>query len=124
MFPKNTVIINHQGKDLVYLDYRGLKKTEEFKEKVTATIERTKFYKENNIKNLLVLTDLTDSFIFGDAPKYLKESTKLGKPFVMKSAVIGITGAKKIILNIINAFSGYQTKAFSTIEEAKDWLVA
>ena len=123
MYHKSTTIIEHKGVKIVYLDYRNLKKTEDFKRKVHATIERTKFYEENNISDLLVLTDLTDSFIVGDASKYLKQSTKLGKSFVKKSAVIGITGAKKVILNIINVFSGYQTKAFDTAEEAKDWLI-
>lgn len=122
-YSKNTTIISHKGKDIAYLDYRNLKKPSDFKIKVGETLERTKYYYENNIKDILVLTDLTGSFIFGDAPKYLKESTKLGKPFVKKSAVIGISGTKRVLLNMINVFSGYRTKAFSTIEEAKDWLV-
>lgn len=123
MHHKSTVIIEHKGIEIIYIDYQNLKKAEEFEKKVKATVERAKFYRENDIKDLLVLTDLRGAFIVGEASKYLKESTKLGKPFVKKSAVIGITGAKKVILNIINRFSGYQTKAFDTAEEAKDWLI-
>ena len=121
-YSKNSTIIEHKGKKIAYLDYRNLKKPDDFKAKVGETIERTNYYYDNNIKDILVLTDLTGSFIYGDAPKYLKQSTKLGKPFVKKSAVIGLSGAKRVILNMINVFSGYQTKAFSSIEEAKDWL--
>ena len=122
-FHKSTTVIEHKGKQIVYLDYRFLKTPEEFEAKVSDTMERSKFYEENDIRGLLVLTDLSGSFIFGDAPKYLKESTKLGRDFVAKSAVVGITRAKRVLLNLVNSFSGYQTKAFLTIEEAKDWLV-
>ena len=120
----STIKIEHKGVDIAYLDYRNLKMPADFSTKVKETMERIVFYQENKIDNILVLTDLTGSFIFGDATKYLKESTKLGRPFIKKSAVIGISGAKKVLLNMINVFSGYQTKAFSSIEEAKDWLVS
>jgi hypothetical protein len=122
-YPEGTKIISHKEQDIIYLDYRGLKKPEEFQEKVGETIKRTKYYLENNIKDILVLTDLNDSYIYGNATKFLKESTKMARPFVKKSAVIGISGAKRILLNMVNLFSGYETKAFQTIEEAKDWLV-
>ena len=122
-YPEGANVITYKGKDIIYLDYRGLKKPEEFQEKVGETIKRTKYYLENNIKDILVLTDLNDSYIYGNATKFLKESTKMARPFVKKSAVIGISGAKRILLNMVNLFSGYETKAFQTIEEAKDWLV-
>ncbi|MEA2042437.1 MAG: STAS/SEC14 domain-containing protein [Bacteroidota bacterium] len=122
MYHKTTNIIKHKGKDIALLDYTNLKKPEQFAENVGKTIERIKYYKENNIKNLLVLTDLTGSFIYGEGLKYLKESTKLGRPFVKKSAVIGLSRSKKIMLNMINIFSGYETKAFSNKEDALDWL--
>ena len=122
-YPEGTNIITHKGKDIIYLDYRGLKNPEEFKKKVGETIKRTEYYLENNIKDILVLTDLTDSYIYGEAPKFLKESTKLARPFVKKSAVIGISGAKRIFLNTVNMFSGYETKAFQTKEDALDWLI-
>ena len=40
-----------------------------------------------------------------------------------KIAVVGITGIKKIFLNVYNQFIGGKTKAFETEEEAKEWLV-
>jgi len=122
-YPEGAKIITHKGEDIIYLDYHGLKKPEDFQDKVGETIKRTKYYLENGIKDILVLTDLSDSYIYGDAPKYLKESTKMARPFVKKSAVIGISGAKRILLNMVNLFSGYETKAFQTKEEAIDWLV-
>ncbi len=122
-FSETTIVIEHKGVKIAYLDYRNLKKPEEFKAKVGETFERIKYYTENNIKDILILTDLTGSFIYGESQKHLKESTKMGRNFVKKSAVIGISGGKKILLNMINTFSGYQTRAFNTIEEAKDWLV-
>ena len=124
MHHKDSITIIHKGKEIIYIDYRNLKDADEYEKKVEVTIERTKFYKENNINNLLVLTDLTGSIISGDVPKYLKKSTRIGRPYVKKSAVIGIVGAKKVFLNIVNVFSGYQTKAFLTIEDAKEWLVS
>ncbi len=122
-YTEETKIITHKGKDIIYLDYRGLKHPDKFQEKVGETIKRTKYYLENNIKDILVLTDLNDSYIYGDATRFLKESTKMARPFVKKSAVIGVSGAKRILLNMVNLFSGYETKSFQTKDEALDWLV-
>ncbi len=42
---------------------------------------------------------------------------------VEKTAVVGVTGLKKVLADAIAKFSGTHTKYFATKEEALDWLV-
>ncbi|MCK5536338.1 MAG: hypothetical protein KAI79_05890, partial [Bacteroidales bacterium] len=57
-----------------------------------------------------------------DIVQMLREAGKLAKSITKKSATVGLSSAKKIILNSINTFSQAKIKAFDTVEEAKDWL--
>ncbi|MFW9877795.1 MAG: hypothetical protein ACFFG0_32335 [Candidatus Thorarchaeota archaeon] len=40
-----------------------------------------------------------------------------------KPAVLGLTGVKKIFLNIVNKFTRLNAKMCSTMQEAKEWLI-
>ena len=40
-----------------------------------------------------------------------------------KTAVLGITGVEKILLNVVNKLTQVNAKAFSNIESAKDYLI-
>ena len=51
------------------------------------------------------------------------QSGKKSKFLLKKTAVVGITGVKKIFLNIVDRFTGLNAKAVSSMEEAKEWLV-
>jgi hypothetical protein len=52
----------------------------------------------------------------------MKEFTKHNKPYVKASAVVGISGIKKIIFHAVMLFSGRKIHACDTLEQAKDWL--
>jgi hypothetical protein len=44
------------------------------------------------------------------------------KPMSGKSAVLGVSGAKKVMLDMVSAFSGMTLKAFEQREAALHWL--
>ena len=71
---------------------------------------------------LLYLTDVTHCLITDEALEAFKRVTKDVNPFTKGSAVVGVRGLRKFALDIVNKFSGLNTKAFDTHEAAKEWL--
>jgi len=55
-------------------------------------------------------------------PDAMKEFVIHNKPYVVASAVVGVTGLKQIIYNAVMKFSGRKLTAFDSLAEAKDWL--
>ena len=74
--------------------------------------------------DLLLLFDVTKASVFGNAFEHAKNFAKQIQPYRKKSALVGISGPKQMLLKSILLFSGSAKKvqAFSTKEEAFDWL--
>lgn len=73
-------------------------------------------------ESLLILTDVSDARFDTEVGNRLKEFTSHNKPYVRASAVIGVTGLKKIMFDAINRFSGRNLRAFDNKHEAISWL--
>jgi hypothetical protein len=116
--------IEHKGKQIYYVDYSGIKTNEEF----MATIKQTNSFREkvkaDGISDLLMLVDISGSFVYGEVLEEIKKAGKLTKELIAKEAVVGITGSKRILLKIVQTFTKLDFKVFDTLEEAKDWLVS
>lgn len=111
-------IITYKGKEITYLDYRG-KNLEEIKTILNEAVEQA--LKEN--KRRYLLTNITGIFAVPEFMNAVNEATKKTKHLTIKSAVVGVTGAKKILFNTYNAVIGTEAKAFDNEESAKEWLV-
>ncbi|MEP2024825.1 MAG: hypothetical protein ABJH98_00115 [Reichenbachiella sp.] len=111
-------IINHKGKDILYVDYTGMSKEEILK----VMDDATDFALELN-KPMLRLSNMTGVFAVKEVVDKAKESGKTTNHLTIKRAAVGITGAKKVLFNAFNRFSGNNTRAFDTVEDAKNWLV-
>ncbi len=111
--------ITHKGKRILYIDYGGLSQEEELKQ----IDEATKTLVETNDKNNLTLSDLSRALITQEFVTMSKEKGKISRNFTKKAAVVGVEGVRKILLRAVNTVSGNPRVPFSTVEEAKDWLV-
>jgi hypothetical protein len=69
-----------------------------------------------------VLVDVTGTMMNTEAVQALKASTKRDGAMVEKTAVVGVTGLKKVLADAIAKFSGTHTRYFDTKEEALEWL--
>ncbi len=120
---KGARFIEYKGKEIYFVDYTNIKTTEEFLE----VIKKTNAFREQaramGKKDILLLVDFTGSYVYGEALDALKKSGKITKELTKKEAVVGVTGAKKILLQIAQVFTGMQLRPFDTVEEAKEWLV-
>jgi hypothetical protein len=111
--------ITYQGKEILLDDYSNIY-PEQFPPLIKRIIELTF---ESGKKDILLIVDVTGAYANKEAVSAFVESGKESKPLLQKTAVVGITGVKKILLNVVNKFSGLSAKAVSTMEEAKEWLI-
>ncbi|MCP4601322.1 MAG: STAS/SEC14 domain-containing protein [Proteobacteria bacterium] len=74
-------------------------------------------------RNILNLVDVTGGFVNKEVLSALKADAKETQYYYKKIAVIGVVGVLQYFLHIVNAFSGIGVKAFSTEEEALEWLI-
>jgi hypothetical protein len=111
-------IITYKGKEISYLDYRGMKL-----EEILKTIDEASKKSLLENKRRLQLTNITGVFAVPEFMNKVKEAGKKTKHLTSKSAVVGITGAKKLLLSAYITFTGTNMKAFDDEESAKEWLV-
>ena len=111
--------ITYKGKEILYDDYRNLS-GEKFSALVDVQVSLTL---ESGKKNILSLVDVRNSYAIKETVDVFNNAGKVTKGIAIKTAVLGITGVKKIFLNVINKITNIGAKPFNTIEEAKDWLV-
>lgn len=114
--------IQYKGKTILYVDYRNMT-GEQTKEAIAILEEEARVLSSWTQKGL-VLTDFRSAKA---SQEYMAHAKKLGKEVfaekIQKSAALGITGVKSILLQAYNAFSRDKIVSFDSEEEAKEWLV-
>ena len=115
--------MEHNGKGLIYADYRDLG-GEELVVQVKSNIALGMELASQGETEQLVLVDLRGCYINQDGVAALKEAATQAAPYVKASAVIGVEGLRKHLLEIVNKVSGYGAKPFGSIAEAKNWLAS
>jgi hypothetical protein len=105
----------------MYIDYTQCKTTAEMIDLLEQVADE---YRKSN-DSFLTLNDFTGNFGHDD---FLKRAKELG-PSVFdhktkKSAIIGITGVKKILLQAYNKFVTNKQVPFNTKQEALDYLAS
>ena len=112
--------IEYKGVEILLNDYTNLT-GENFIETLDILTEHFLAQKR---KNILLLLDVRNSYSNKEIIEALNASSKRIKPFLKKSAVLGVTGVKKILLSVVNKVSDLGAKPFTTEDEAKEWLVS
>lgn len=111
--------ITHQTKPILYIDLRN--KSED---------EIIRF--ANEAKDLLISTKKADNLrlinvegAFGNKVimDELKRVGTLTKPYWTKTAIVGVSGMKSILLKAYNAIVKGNTKSFDMEYDAKEWLI-
>jgi hypothetical protein len=121
---KGAQFIEYKGKSIYYVDYSNIKTNDEFMSVIKQSNGFREKVKSEGKNNLLMLVDISGSFVYGDVLTEIKKAGKITKEMTMKEAVVGISGGKKILLKIVQSFTNMNLKVFDSIDEAKDWLVS
>ncbi len=111
--------IAHKGKKILYIKYSGLTDPEQLEQ----IRQATQILVDTKATDNLTLSDVIDTHVTQDFVDLAKVQGKISAPHVKKAAIIGIFGVRKFILQAVNKISGNIRVPFSTMEEAKDWLV-
>jgi hypothetical protein len=115
--------ITHKGQRIVFSNYRNLE-GDAFINQIKQNQMDTKaaWYREGSEK-LLILMDITDCTISKEVLQEFKERAREGQSYTKAMAVLGITGVRKFLFGVMQSLTSAKLQAFSTLEEAKDWLV-
>jgi len=117
---KSIYPIFYGNKKIWYSDWRNKRMEAES----LAVIEETTSFIENmNENNLYEIVDVTGSFAPPKILLALKDSGKRTKKFSKRKAIVGVTGAKLILLQAVNRFIDGNLQGFETLEEAKKWII-
>ena len=73
--------------------------------------------------SVLVLSDFRDTTIGNDLLSSMNAASAATKQHVHKTAVLGVTGVKRKLADLLTALTGQPLKYFDDIEAAKNWLV-
>jgi hypothetical protein len=116
-----TQLINHKGKNIFHMDFTNLQKVDDINSVINESIAhiRTKPF-----SSLYCLTNISGMFFSNEIKDIFQNFVKGNKPYIKASAVVGLSGLQQIIYNGLMKITGRDIKSFSTIDEAKDWLIS
>lgn len=113
--------IEHKGKKVLFVDYSGCKTSED----MVALLDKVREEFLNTSGKFLTLNNFNNTF---GTQEFMDKANRYGKEIfderTEKTAVLGITGIKKILLTGYNQFVKNKQKPFSTKEAALDYLVS
>jgi hypothetical protein len=75
------------------------------------------------LNSVLVLSDMRDTNIGSDLLPAMNTASAATKNHVRKTAVLGVTGMKRKLADLLTALTGQQLKYFDDMESAKRWLI-
>jgi len=114
-------VIVYKDKSIIYLDYSNLRT----KEEICAMVEKSKnFIARQPLKSALTLTNFSGMYFNTEIFNIVTSYAKLNAPYVRKGAVMGLNGLMQIFYNGFYKLTGRDVKAFSNMEDAKNYLVS
>jgi hypothetical protein len=110
---------NHQGKDILLVDLSDCSsaQVEQVLRKVPEIVTT------HPRDSVLILSDFTRAVFNEEAMRVMKETAVFDKPYVKKSAFVGVESLPEKFYETLKGFSRREFPAFETREEALNWLV-
>lgn len=115
-------VLEYNGKEIAYLNYQGLG-LEQMLQALEDAVKVAEKRSAAGEKPRPVLINITGAYA---VPEFMEKSKEVGKRtrhITSKSAIVGITGAKKILLQAYNLFTNVNMKVFDDEQSAKEWLI-
>jgi hypothetical protein len=113
--------IEHKGKEIFYQDFSNLHyDVEAIKQELEQVQTEVLGHPKDS---LLILSDFRGTNITAEIMPIMNDASAKTKDHVHKTAVLGVTGIKRVLADLLTSFTGQQLKYFSTEYAAKDWLI-
>jgi len=116
-----SIWIEHKGKKIFYQDFSKLFYNSAAVQ--AELIEVQKVVMAQPRDSLLVLSDFRDTNVGSDLLSALNAASAATKSYIHKTAVLGVTGMKLKLADLLTTITGQPLKYFDDIESAKRWLV-
>lgn len=113
--------IEHKGKKIFYQDF-----SRNFFDSAAVKAELGEVQKVVRAQpkgSVLVLSDFRDTTVGSDLLSSMNSASAATKDYVHKTAVLGVTGMKRKLADLLTALTGQPLKYFDSLESAKEWLV-
>ena len=113
--------LEHKGKKIFYQDF-----SKQFynTSAVKAELEEVQnVVKAEPVDSVRVLTDLRDTTVGADLLPAMNAASTATKNHVYKTAVLGVTGIKRKLADLMSSLTGQPLQYFDDIEAAKNWLI-
>jgi hypothetical protein len=108
-----------QRKQIIYNDFRDCGMEDVFQ----VIGQAAPLIRTQPEKSVLILSDFTGSVHNAQLLSALREFTAGNAPHVKASAIIGMTGMKKVLYDTVMKFTGRNIPIFDDADQAKEWLV-
>lgn len=112
--------IEHRGKRIFYQDF-----SKHFFNSIAVRQELEDVQKVVTAEpkdSVLVLSDFRDTNVGRELLADMNAASSATKAHVRKTAVLGVTGMKRKLADLLTMLTGQQLQYFDEIESAKDWL--
>lgn len=112
--------IEHKGRKIFYQDF-----SKHFYNSaaVRAELEEVQAVVTAEPKDsVLVLSDFRDTNVGSDLLASMNAASAATKSHVHKTAVLGVTGMKRKLADLLTMLTGQPLKYFDDLESAKNWL--
>lgn len=113
-------IIQHKGTDIVFNDYSNLKSVDEVQTVIT---EAEKIIHVQPPKSVLSLINFDGTHFNKSIINALSNAGKKNQPYIKATAIYGVSGLGKIVIDGVVKLTGRDLPTFKSEEEAKDYLV-
>lgn len=113
--------ITHKGQKILYCDYTNYPESEF--EKLKAELEEVEAVITLEPKDsVLGLTDIRGSVATSEVIVLFKGAVSRTGPHIRMQAVVGVSGVKKVLFDVVVRLSGQNARTFDKVESAKEWL--
>jgi hypothetical protein len=113
--------LEHKGRKIFYQDFsRQFYNSAAVKAELESVQE---IVKAEPLDSVLVLTDMRDTSVGADLLPAMNAASMAAKAHAHKTAVLGVTGMKRKLADLLSTLTGQPLQYFDDIEAARDWLV-
>ena len=112
--------VEHNGRKIFYQDFSNLFYNVEFIKDELDSVQEVVLSEPPN--SVLVLSDFTNTEISGDLMGVLNQASRATKPYILKTAVLGVTGIKRTFGDLLSRITGQPLSYFSSETDAMEWL--
>jgi hypothetical protein len=112
--------IEYKGKKILYQDF-----SKNFYNSAAVKAELAEvqaIVMSQPLNSVRVLSDFRDTNVGSDLLSAMNTASAATKTYVQKTAVLGVTGMKRKLADLLTALTGQPLKYFDDLESAKRWL--